>query len=921
MRHPLARGALLMQAAFGLAALPAAQAQTTDVQRVEITGSSIKRIDTETALPVQVITREEIARSGVTNTEALLNSISAISTLGATTNAMGAGASTAGLASVSLRGLNANRTLVLVNGRRVAPFAGGGGAAVNVNSIPLSAIERVEVLTDGASGVYGSDAIAGVVNFILTKSFSGIEAGLSLGTPTREGGGQNQRFTIVGGLGDLDADHYSLTVSASIERDRLLFAHDRDFAASGTVLPFFEAGGTGQGNIEGAWIPGLTLQQVEAGGGPPFFRSPNSGYGNPADCASQNMFLRSSPGFQGAPVCSFDSAPYVGLTPKRELASLTANLSVHFSDSLDLFGDLLLAQSNITQSFQPNPLRASFLETDALFGERGVDPALLMYPSNPNYPTAYLTSHGFTDLLGKPLAITSRDFVLGNRVNTDKSTQLRVTGGLTWHLGEHDFELALSHNSSKLQGKSDSGYFSQVAYVGVINDPANNTLWNPWAPGGVQDAALTEKLKATQYTGSTLDGLSSSDVVDGKLSGTAFKLPAGDAQYALGVQLRHEKYRTTPSAALSTGDIAGLGGSVPPVDRARRVDAVFAEVNVPIVQHLEGNIALRRDDYDDVGASTNFNTSVRWKATNELLLRASAGSGFRAPTLTDLWTPQSLGTSASFVDPATGQSNLQVTSLAGGNPNLKPESSRQVSVGVVLSPVRQITATVDWFHLRIKDIINNPSVQEIVSGFRRGDPAYAGLVKVSASNEIQQVDVLLANAGEGKVTGADVELAYRDDFAFGRLAVSLAGTYMDQFDETSPGGTVSHKVGTIVDDNGDPVLGGDLGGVVLRWKHTLTASLTNGPWSGTLAQNFYQGYRDGNDLDGNPHFVPSRSTYDAQIVYQGISNLKLALGVKNLLDSNPPLYIPVSSQFQAGYDITLYDPRSRFVYVNASYKF
>jgi iron complex outermembrane recepter protein len=923
MKNKLVRGAVLVQAAFGSMFIAAAAwSQTQELQRVEITGSSIKRIDTETALPVQVITREEIARSGVISTEQLLNSISAISSMGATTNAMGAGSSTFGLSSISLRGLQSARTLVLVNGRRVAPFASGGGAAVDVNTIPLAAIERVEVLKDGASGVYGSDAIAGVVNFILTKSFRGVEIGASVGTPTRKGGGKTEKLSLVAGIGDPDQDRFTATVALAFENERTIFASDRDFARNGNVAPFFESGATGQGNIEGAWIPGLSLAEVEASGGPPFFRSPNSGYGSPGDCAAMLMFLRASPGYQGAPVCAFDSAPWVGLIPDRKLASLSANLNFKLSNNLQLFGDVLLAQSTVRQSFQANPLRASFLETDALFEQQGVDPALLIYPNNPNYPTAYLTQHGFTDLIGKPLAITSRDFILGNRVNTDDSTQMRVTAGLRGLIGAAtDYEIAYSFNQSKVKGKTTSGYFSQLEYVKVINDPANNLLWNPWAANGAQPQELVDKLKATQYIGPTLEAKSTSSVLDGKLSGSAFKMSAGEAQYATGFQVRDEKYQTSPSPALFSGDIAGLGGSIPPVDRARKVDAAFAELNLPLLRRLEGNVAVRHDRYDDVGSTSNYNLSLRWKALDSLLLRGSTGTGFRAPTLTDLWTPQTLGTSAQFNDPATGQTGLQVNSLVGGNPNLKPETSKQASIGVVFAPVRSVTLSVDLFQVRIKDIINNPSVQEIVSGFRRGDPAYAGLVKLSPTNQIQQVDVLLANAGDATVSGADIELVYRDSFGFGRLDLSLAGTYMDRFDETSPGGTVSHKVGRMVDDNGDPVLGADVGGVVLRWKHTLAATLTRGPWAATLVQNFYKGYRDGNDLNGNAHFVPSQALYDLQLAYTGIPNLRLAVGAKNVFDKDPPLYIPASNQFQVGYDSNLYDPRARFVYVNAAYKF
>jgi len=175
---------------FGMQAAMA-QSDSQPMQRVEITGSSLKRVDAETALPVQVLSKAEIARTGATSTQELLASVSALASAGSTSNATGAGSSTYGLSSISLRGLGDERTLVLVNGRRLAAFAGGGGAKVNVNVIPLAAIERVEVLKDGASGVYGSDAVAGVVNFILSKSFEGVEVAGGYGTPTEHGGGQN----------------------------------------------------------------------------------------------------------------------------------------------------------------------------------------------------------------------------------------------------------------------------------------------------------------------------------------------------------------------------------------------------------------------------------------------------------------------------------------------------------------------------------------------------------------------------------------------------------------------------------------------------------------------------------------------------------------------------------------------------------
>ncbi len=928
MTHRFSSGALLVQFALcTLSSLAEAQqsdpAPTQELERVTITGSSIRRVDSETALPVQVITKDEISRSGATNVEQLLSTISAISSMGAVTNDMGAGTSTGGQSAVSLRGLGADRTLVLVNGRRLSPFPGGVNGAVNINTIPIAAIERIEVLKDGASGIYGSDAVAGVVNFIMSKSFRGLELSASAGSPTRSGGGKAKKLGLVGGFGDLDADGYSVVVSAAIERESALFGRDRDFASNGNVYPLYESGATGTGNIEGAWIPGKSLQEVLASGGPPFYTSPSRGYGSPVACSvlGNGMYSRPSSGVPGATVCAYDPSPYVNLLPKRSMEAITANVTIRPTSELELFGDFMLGRSRITQSYQSSPLRASFLETDALFAQRGVDPALLLYADNPNYPTAYLQQIGRADLIGKPLAITLRESVLGNRVNTDTNTQLRATVGANGRVVGQDYEVAVTHNGSKLVGRADSGYFSQVDYVAVINDPVNNRLWNPWSPNGVQAPELADKLRATQYTGQTLNGKASSDLVDAKLTGDAFKLPAGTSQYAVGYQGRYEQYKTEPSAALLGGDISGLGGAILPVDRARAVNAFYGELNMPVVKNLEATLAARRDQYNDVGSSTNFNGSLRWRVSAELMLRASAGTGFRAPTLVDLWSPQVTGASNQFDDPATGQTDLQVTAVSGGNPDLKPEKSRQFLVGLVFSPTRQFSAAVDLFRIRLRDIISLPSVQEVVSGFRRGDPTYAGSVKLSPTNDIQEVRTVLTNTGSADVAGVDLDLSYRENLGIGRLGLNFVGTYMTKFDQVSPGGVTSHKVGRIVDDNGDPVLGAQEGGVVLRWKHQLAASLSAGEWTTTLVQNFYKGYRDGNDLEGNPHRVPSRATYDAQVAYSGIRSMTLAVGVKNIFDSNPPAFIPVSNQFQTGYDASLYDPRSRFVYVNASYRF
>ena len=918
---------------LSLAVTPALGQQTLD--RVEITGSSIKRIDVEGALPVQTISKDEISKGGFTSTEQLLQSITAASSMGGTANATGAGSSTYGLATVSLRGLGEERTLVLVNGRRLAIFAGAGVAAVNVNVIPLAAVERVEVLKDGASGVYGSDAIAGVVNFILSKDYQGFELNASTGTPTRSGGGQNHSVSVVGGFGNLQSDRFNVTFSASLEKDFPIFAKDRAYAATGNQFPYIVAGATGQGNIEGGIDP-VTGVRVPGFGG-----SPGTGFGNPlatqGRCGEINMFLNPTLTTKGTPYCTFDSNAFVGLTPKRDLVNLTANGAFKASDSLELFGDVMYSKSEVTQKFQPSPVRRSFLLTDGLFAQNNVVPALILQPTNPNYVIAqqYLQQIVADTTLAQqvrddaaalltansPLAITARVFDFGLRTSKDKAEQSRFVAGGRGNAFGLDYEVAFSHNEAKTSGTVPDGYFSQLRYAQVVSSPTSD--WNPWSL--TQSPQFNQALAAAnaKYTGGTLEAKSTSDGLDAKITGELGKMAGGPVQYAVGSQYREERYKTTPSEALGTGDIAGLGGATAPVDKKRKIASLFAELNMPITRTLEGNLATRADKYSIVGDTFNYKAALRWTPSKTWLVRASAGTSFRAPSLIDLYTPETLGTSEQFDDPGTGETDLQVNALNGGKSTLKPEKANQETIGFVFQPTPSFSAGFDLFNVRIKDYIQTPSAQLIVSRFRAGDPAYQSLVQLDASGSVEQIDQKLSNTGGATARGIDVDLRYRENVGDGRLNVNLFGTYMIKFDETTPSGAVSHKVGTIVDPTGAPVSGADAGGVVLRWKHVLSGTYTTGPWAMTLTQNFASGYEAGrNAIDNDRNFIPSFATYDANVTYTGVKNLRLAVGVRNLFDKDPPgVFTPASNQFQAGYDITQYDPRGRFIYVAAGYKF
>ena len=930
-RTVLARSVLAACGASALAFMAAqpvlAQTAPTSLNRVEVTGSAVRRTDAETALHLQVLTKEDIARTGATSTEELLKSVSALSSAGATNNSSGAGNATYGNSNISLRGLEPARTLVLVNGRRLATFA-DGDASVNVNTIPLAAIERIEVLKDGASSTYGSDAMAGVVNFILTKSFNGVEISATAGTPTNSGGGANNKVALTAGIAK-EGSPFSAVVSLSMEKETALFAKDREYAKTGNKPPFYTAGATGQGNIEGAVFPG----KFPADRQPGFGNSPGAGYGNPnADagtCSDINMFLNptatnkiSRVTGKGAPFCAFDSSGFVGLTPDRELTNLTGNLSFKLTPQVELFSDIMYSKSTVIQTYQSSPLRRSFAATNTRLAAEGIDPSLIIYPNNPNYPTAYLTKYGYTALIGQPLAITSRVFDFGGRQTTDTATQTRLVAGAKGTIWNQDYEVAMMTNSSKLEGKYTGGYFSIADYNKIINDPTNN--WNPWIAGGAQTGALAAKLKTTEYRGPSLDSESKNQGIDGKITGEVFSLPGGAAQYAVGFQTRQESLSRSPAPKPGTGDISGAGGAAFAIDKDRQVNGLFAEVNLPLLKGLEANVSVRSDRYSDFGTADTYKISGRWQPRPEILVRSSYNTGFRAPTLPDLYAPQILGSTEQFDDNGpggTGQTSLQVNGITGGNDKLQPETSTSQSVGFVFAPNKTFSIGLDWFNIKIKDIIQTPGVQEVVSKFRSGDPAFRSLV-VLDGNDIDTVKTITSNLGTADVEGIDIFANYRQALGPGVLNVALNGTLMTRFDQTSPSGTVSKKIGTLVEEDGTPVIGADaIGGVILPWKHALTASWTQGNWATSVTQNFSDKYRVRNDLNGNKVYVDAQSIFDLNVTYNGIKNASFALGVKNFLDTQPGTFIPVSNQFQAGYDISQYDPRGRFVYISGKYKF
>jgi iron complex outermembrane receptor protein len=914
-----------LAAAAALAVLPALAQET---QRIEITGSSIKRIDAETALPVQVLTRQDIQKSGATNVEQLMLTIGANTSSGAQMANAASGATTGSISSISLRGLSSIRTLVLVNGRRVAPYGigfVGDSVSVDVGSIPIAMIDRVEVLKDGASAIYGSDAVAGVVNFILRKDYSGGEVQVDVGD-TQRGGAGSRRAALTFGLGD--GNRFNVMLSGSFQKDSALFGRDRDFASVGYDLAL----GNDPTSFHTFPANVLDVETVATYGG------------NPSAPGCQLPYAINR-GMVDDPFCVFDPSPLVTLLPKTDRASLMATGRYSFGDALEAFFEASWTRTKTRTVIQPVPFSFLFAlpgnnplntlapwnglypaEYGALAGTpHGLGSALttiLLRPGTPYYPTAFIQSQlaNPTDPL-PPLTVFYRSNETGNRATTDIAEAPRLVLGLRGLAAGWDWEAALLRSQSKVKQQVSDGYPANSLILPILNSGRVNFF-------GPNTADVVAELRATNFVGTAFSIDSTLTSIAAKGSRELWKLSGGSTGLALGTEFRREDYLFDPHPTIETGDISGYGGNFLTTDKSRRVDAVFAELNLPLIKGLEINGAVRWDRYEGVGNSTTPKLSLRWQPRSEIVLRAAVGKGFRAPSLQDLFLPNTTGVSTPGLSdplrcPTTGSRtdcSTQFATLNGGNGDLSPEKSTNKTLGIVLSPIPQLTVALDAFRIDLKDTISNGVTPSIILGdlakygslITRGpvDPAFPNL-----PGPIIQIDQTNINLGQTKVGGVDLDLRFTQPAWGGRFSASLAGTYFSKYDVQNPDGSFA---------NGLDSTNSATGGVVPRWKHYASIDYAAGPWGVTLGQSWQKRYHDlpGTSATAPPRKVGVYELYDLQARYSGFRNLELRVGIRNLFDKDPP-YSNAGGQtsFQGGYDPAYADPRGRFYYAGLTYKF
>ncbi len=930
-----------------------ALAQTTVVERVEITGSSIKRVQGEGSLPVQVITRAELDKAGIVTAEQLMQQLSVngngLDNLASNADvAAGVSRGNNGASAANLRSQGSNATLVLLNGRRIAAHGLNGGV-VDLNSIPMAAVDRIEVLKDGASSLYGTDAIGGVINFILRKDFTGVSVQASTDV-TEQGGSQISRVSILGGIGDLAKDGYNFMATVAHSKNEALRGDQRSFVNTfqpsrglsvdtrgtpfataftlstlRTILSSRNAAGV-LVNGTGPTQPGTT----QAMNGINALDIPGQAGCNSIDgMGSYDELLWATPAAKWG--CAWDTGRAAVLQQPVENTNAVARATVKINDSLTMYGEFVGSNVTSNKSFSANQISSSAASTSPLFN--------LLYPSTGSSYNAVFNAivslfPTIEENRGQGIAYRWRCLPCGPRqIQTEAETR-RYLIGAEGTFRSWDYKVGLSQATSDTKSTLAGGYYFNDKFVPLLR----SGVLNPFlAAGQSQTPEALAALAVASASGTVLyGGKYETNQADISASGPVFKLPAGDVMAAVGVDVRQEKYRfngTATDLATRNNIFNAPFDAINDLNGVKRdVRAAYAEVLFPIFKSLEVTAAVRHDDYSGFGGTTNPKFTFRFVPTPEVLFRGSYNTGFRVPTFSQLFfgITESPYSGKDLVDPtkcptlivsaAPGCAAITPTILSGGKPTLGPETTKQGTLGVVLAPTNWLSANVDYWDIRRTGTIQALNLTTLVGN----SLLFPEVFLRDATGNLVAIDTRAVNSGKTITKGMEIGARATGKLGAGDFVARMDGTYLIERKSQllASSAFTANEVGAF-SRSGD---------IPLRWKHSASFTYNQGLWSGTLTQLYSAGYKDA-VLPGvaNGTVVPTNYspnvkawiTYNMSVSYTGIKNLGVTLGVKNILNTDPPFSAAYDGNTGAGssWEPRIADPRGRSYTILASYLF
>ncbi|HEU5284876.1 MAG TPA: TonB-dependent receptor [Sphingomicrobium sp.] len=933
-------------------------------QEIIVTGSRIRRNPNDSALPLQIITTRELERNAISNPEQLIAYLPTNGTAGdnLASNAdvvSGQQRGNNGASFANLRGQGSGATLILLNGRRVAAH-GLQGSAVDVNQIPFAAVERVEVLKEGASAIYGTDAIGGVINFILRKDYQGL--GIQGFTDVAEEGDHTIfRTSAIAGYGDLEENGFNVMAAVSWSDIPELRGDQRDFV--NTFQPdrglSVDTRGTPHATIfalsntffptAGSFplIPGTTTL---ASGGLNVLDLPGA-----EGCDSIDGMGPYDPVLWAVPTaalaCAWDTGRAAVL--QQPLETLTwlgrgvARLGEH-----EIVGEITGSDATAAKRFSHLQI------TPNTTSQRYEHPV-----GAPGYDEVYnRLIAAFPTLATRPrdgFAYRWRCIECGRReITTDTKTMRYALGADGPLFGGWDYRTGASYATSESQSELGTGYYYRGTLASGAPDPTaptapgapgpgiigllNSGLINPFLlPGQTQSKAALDALAAVSAEGVILYGGKYSTMqVDGSVSGSLFELPGGTVRAALGVDYRKEKYRfngderealARPTIIAAPFDDANALEGV-----SRSIKAAYGEVLLPILDGLEVTLAGRIDDYSDFGTTENPMVSFKYRPMRQLMLRGNYNTGFRAPTFNQLFNGrvESLFTGADLADPIKCPGGIPNTTdpncaslaravdiISGGNPDLGPETAKMASLGIVFEPAPNFSASVDWWTINRKDTIQLFTLNQVKH--RDNAPLLERLFIRDSAGNLTAIDLSWVNIGGSKTQGIEIALRGAGRLLGGRVSGGLDGTYLlKKKEQLIEGGPFENRRGVFS-------FSGDLG---LKWKHNAFVSYNRGALTTSLTQVWRSGSRNQQlpgvlsgaiDPPNDEKRVDKYVIYNLSAAMEVTDRLRITAGIKNLFDKDPPFAIAYDSNTGSGssWEPRVADPRGRSFTMNVDVKF
>ncbi len=910
--------------AFTAPTVFAADEDEADEKKIVVLGSRIKRQDAETASPVQVITREQIEATGLLSIGDILQNVpSTGSALNRIFNNGGDGS-----VRVDLRNLGSNRLLVMVNGRRWNPGLGG---SVDLQNIPTSVVERIEILKDGASAIYGSDAVAGVINITTRSDFQGMQARAYQGA-YEQGDGKQQAYDFSIGM---TGEKGSAFVSASYIQQGQVMAGDRAISA----VPVFGAP-TGYAGSSGTPLGRFV-------------------YFNPAFTEFHNETL-SGVGGGFAPwdnvASRYNYAPENYLETPSERTNIFAQASYELSDNLNFRTEIFYGNRKSDQLLAPTPLFFGYV-----FGTDSINGRIVIGDQNPYNPLPYALDSTCSDpAAGCLLLLGRRQIEAGHRDFIQDVDQFQFSGGLngTIEMGDNYFEWDFNYTFATVQNNQiTEGLLNmQRVQYALSNACVTDNECVPYnlfggATTTVGDGSITqEMIDYVTFTAQDSSGTTMRDFTF-NISGDLFELPGGQAGFAAGLSKGNRSGYDQPDALIAAKITSG--NSRQPTSGRYSLQEAYVELNLPLIEDLELSVATRYSDYSNFGNTTNSKVGIKYDIMDGLSVRGTWSEAFRAPSVLELFRGQSdsyptlndpcnngggtaieqANCAADGVPSTYVQANTQIRITVGGNPDLLPEQSVAKTFGVIYSPsfVDNLDITVDWYEFNITDAVSSVGAQRILNTcYSQTDRGLCQYVTRNNSGAVTDLYNGQVNLNELLVRGSDLNVTYEIETEMGTLNVAWDTSYNDLYQVVTDG-IDSNDIGNAYSNTPLPrvrsnfIANWTMDDLTVNWTVRYIQSTVEAcPFNASFGEpeelcNVPTPDANG-DLVGDSTNILSGTTYhDARVQYNLADyGTRVAVGIRNIGDKQPPLsYTAFANSFSA----TLYQVPGRQWYVQLVHDF